>query len=166
MMDLVLALLTPFFAAAGLPDPRQAAQETIAAYRTTNPDQLLTAVRVVTFALATIDNLRLSLTDDVSLSMKLKLRSNANALNRTSQKAADTLEAAPPPKHSQDQAWAAAMTEIATEYTAELPNLPPAQRQTQLARISALSDIAKTLATNKAPPRKARLLGSTAIQPP
>jgi hypothetical protein len=178
MLEFVLNLLTPFLVAGGLTDPaiaRQTAKETIAAYNA--PGQPLTVAQIITFALAAIDNLRLALPDDVSMSMKLKLRGNANALNRASQKAADTLDATKPQTTNkpagpplpastqpQDQAWAAAMTEIATEYTAELPHLPPAQHRAHLARISALSDIAKTLATNNAPPLKARLLGSTAMQ--
>ena len=174
MLELVLNLLTPFLIAAGLSDPalaRQTAKETIAAYKA--PDQLLTVAQITTFALAAIDNLRLSLPEDLSLSMKLKLRGNANALNRASQKATASLEtkkpqapADPPaPTPSQDLAWAAVMTDVATEYTAELPNLSPTQRHTHLARIAALSDTAHALGSGKAPPLKARLLGSTAIQP-
>jgi len=175
MLELVLNLLTPFLIAGGLTDPtlaRQAAAETIAAYNA--PDQPLTVAQIITFALAAIDNLRLSLPEDVSLSMKLKLRGNANALNRASQKAAASLETTKPqtpadpptatPTQSQDQAWAAAMTDVATEYTAKLANLPPAQHRTQRARIDALSDTAHALNTGKAPPFKARLLGGTAMQ--
>lgn len=178
MMELALNLLTPFFTAAGLTDPalaRQTAKETIAAYNA--PDRLLTVAQIITFALAAIDNLRLSLPEDLSLSMKLKLRGNANALNRASQKAAAGLETTKPqaaqkppdppppaPTQSQDLAWAAAMTDVATEYTAELANLAPAQRRPHLARIDALSDTARTLGSGKAPPLKARLLAGTAMQ--
>jgi hypothetical protein len=190
-MELIITLLTPFLIAGGLTDPalaRQTAQETIAAYKVAAPDQLLSVAQIVTFALAAIDNLRLSLPETLSLSMKLKLRGNANALNRAAQKAAAALEAqrrdapamlpapevkkpqtpagasTPAATQSQDLAWAAAMTNVAGEFTAELANLPPIQRPIQLARIGALSDTARTLGSGKAPPLKARLLGSTAMQ--
>jgi hypothetical protein len=67
-------------------------------------------------------------------------------------------------KNPSDVAWAAAMTGVAAEYTAELPNLTPAERSVQLARIAALSKIATSLGNGTAPPLKARLLGSTTMQ--
>jgi hypothetical protein len=69
-----------------------------------------------------------------------------------------------PENRQTDLAWAAAMTDIATEYTAALPSLPPAQHPTHLARVGALSQIANLLETGQAPPLKARLLGSTAMR--
>jgi hypothetical protein len=148
------------------------------------------------FALTSVDNLRLSLPAGLSLSMKLKLRGNANALQRSSQRATATLEAhpqdteppdptavlaaletaktevrkaqaTPPTQPSTDRQidlnWAGAMTDIATEFTTELAQMPPAQRRTHLARIGALSTIATTLGAGNAPPLKARLLGTTAL---
>ncbi len=56
------------------------------------------------------------------------------------------------------------MTDVALKYTAELAGLPPAQRPAQRARIDALSAIANTLRQGKAPPLKARLLGSTSLR--
>jgi hypothetical protein len=56
------------------------------------------------------------------------------------------------------------MTCVAAEYTAELPRLTPAQRQTHLARIGALSQISTMLGQGKAPPLKSRLLGSTTLR--
>ncbi|WP_158932985.1 hypothetical protein [Acidisphaera sp. S103] len=192
LLGFVLNLLTPFLIAGGLTDPalaRQAAEQAVAAYQEAGNRQLLTIAQITAFALAALDNLRLSLPQDLSLSMKLKLRSNANALNRASQTATATLETqrrdAPEPAEipasletaktppepkpganvtQTDLAWAAAMTDVAAEYTTELPNLPPAQHRTHLARVSALSNIAHMLGTGQAPPLKARLLGSTAIQ--
>ena len=191
LLGFVLNLLTPFLIAGGLTDPalaRQAAEQAIAE---AGNHQLLTTTQIVAFALTALDNLRLSLPEDLSLSMKLKLRGNANALNRASQKATATLQTqrhdtpetspetaktrvqqtapkpanppAPPENRQTDLAWAAAMTDIATEYTAELPNLPPAQRRTHLAHIGALSETARLLGSGNAPPLKARLLGSTSL---
>ena len=96
LMPFLLAVLTPFLTAGGILDPdlaRQAATEAIAAY---GDRQLLTTGQVVAFALAALENLRLSAPPDLSLSMKLKLRGNANALNRSSQKASATQPPNPP----------------------------------------------------------------------
>jgi hypothetical protein len=177
LMPFLLAVLTPFLTAAGIPDPdlaRQAATETINAYKANSQDQLVTTAQIVAFAFASLENLRLSAPDDLSLSMKLKLRGNANALNRVSQNAAAALErqrrtpepapAAPPETAKTDLAWAAAMTDVAAEITAELPNLPPAERRTRLAHIGALSETARLLGSGNAPPLKARLLASTSLE--
>ena len=63
-----------------------------------------------------------------------------------------------------DLAWASAMTGVAAEYTAELPHLTPAQRQTHLARIGALTEISTMLGAGEAPPLKSRLLASTTLR--
>jgi hypothetical protein len=198
LTEFVLSILTPFLMTGSITDPdlaRRAAAETIAAYKAAAQDQLVTIAQIVAFALTALDNLRLSLPPDLSLSMKLKLRGNANALNRASQHAAATLEsqqpapdpteiltalesakaivqqakatkpATPHPERDRqiDLAWANAMTDVAAEYTAELPALSPAERQNQLARIGALSKIATSLSSGDAPPLKARLLGTTSL---
>jgi hypothetical protein len=212
MMGFIISLLTPFLMTAGITDiglARRAVTETIAAYQAAGPsrnDQLVSIAQTVAFALASLDNLRLSMPADLSLSMKLKLRGNANALNRSSRDATATLDsqrrdtpaAEPEPDPTKllaaledtktlvrqaettppagpitagpitdreiDLSWASAMTDIATEFSAELPNLQPAQRRTYLARIGALSEIARTLSGPSAPPLKARLLGSTSLR--
>jgi hypothetical protein len=206
LMAFILSLLTPFLMTGGITDidlARRATAETIAAYKVAGQDQLVTIAQIIAFALTSLDNLRLSLPQDLSLPMKLKLRGNAGALNRASQQATTALEnqrretPAPepdldpteilaaletaktvvqqaqtatqatrqnPPDRQTDAAWAAAMTGVAAEYTAELPNLTPAERSVQLARIAALSKIATSLGNGTAPPLKARLLGSTTMQ--
>jgi hypothetical protein len=198
LMPFLLAVLTPFLTAGGILDPdlaRQAAIETIAAYQAADNRELLTTTtQIVAFALASLENLRLSAPPDLSLSMKLKLRGNANALNRTSQKTAATLDIqrddSPAETPDQDPAeimaslksaqtiitqaqpslirqgdlrWGQAMTDIAVEYTAELPTLPPEKRRAHFARIGALSKIASMLGRGDAPPLKSRLLASTAM---
>jgi hypothetical protein len=195
----VVSLLVPFLMAGGITDidvARRAAAETIAAYKAGGQDEIVTIAQTVAFALASLDNLRLSMQADLSLSMKLKLRGNANALNRSSRDATTTLDsqrrdtpaaepdptelraaletaktvvqqaqttphAANPTGREIDLSWASAMTDVAAEFSAELPNLQPAQRRTHLARIGALSEIARTLGRGDAPPLKARLLGGT-----
>ena len=81
---------------AGLTDvarARQAAAEAIAAYRAAGAEQLVSIAQIVGFALASLDNLRLSATPERSVSMTLRLRGNANALNRAAQQATVTLAA-------------------------------------------------------------------------
>jgi hypothetical protein len=95
LMEFALSLLVPFLTTGSLTDPalaRRAAAETIAAYQAAGQDQLVTIAQLVAFALASLDNLRLSMPPDLSLSMKLKLRGTANALNRSSQRATATLD--------------------------------------------------------------------------
>jgi 2-phosphoglycerate kinase len=63
LMPFLVAVLTPFLTAAGIPDPdlaRQAATETIQAYQANGQAQLLTTAQIVAFAFAALENLRLS----------------------------------------------------------------------------------------------------------
>ncbi len=69
----------------------------------------------------------------------------------------------PSPNRQRQLSWASAMTDIATECTAELAILPPHQRQTQILRINALTKTAQTLSQGKVP-LKSQLLGSTSLQ--
>ncbi|MDB5400232.1 MAG: hypothetical protein JWQ55_2250, partial [Rhodopila sp.] len=80
LMEFILTLLTPFLMTGGITDihlARLAANEAIAAYTGETPTQLITIGQILAFALTALDNLRLSLPPDLSLSMKLKLRGNA-----------------------------------------------------------------------------------------
>jgi hypothetical protein len=212
-MGFILSLLAPLLTIGGITDPdlaRRAAAETIAAYRAAAPnrsdtiDQLISIAQIVAFALASLDAIRLSLPADLALPMKLKLRCSANALSRSSQRAAATLDrqrrnaapldaapaeqdpsatlacletaktvvrqatatqpATPATDRQADLSWANAMTDVATEYSAELAELPPVKRRTHLARIGALAEIATTLGRGDAPPLKARLLGTTSLR--
>ena len=54
----------------------------------------MTIGQILAFALTALDNLRLSMAPDLSLSMKLKLRGNANALNRCARDNSKLLEKA------------------------------------------------------------------------
>ncbi len=94
LLSCLLGLLTPLLMTAGLTDvalARRAAAEAIAAYRAAGADQLVSIAQIVGFALASLDNLRLSATPEQSVSMTLRLRGNANALNRAAQQATATL---------------------------------------------------------------------------
>ena len=94
LLQVVLSLLTPLLMAGGITDTdlaRRAARQAIAACNG-GQGQLVTIAQIVGFAFASLDNLRLSAAPDLSLSMKLKLRGNANALNRSTQRSTAALE--------------------------------------------------------------------------
>jgi hypothetical protein len=122
LMEFILTLLTPFLMTGGITDihlARLAANEAIAAYTGETPTQLITIGQILAFALTALDNLRLSLPPDLSLSMKLKLRGNANALNRSARDQTQRLDrakiaAAPPHPSIAEQAAMAAWDDIET----------------------------------------------------
>jgi hypothetical protein len=87
-MTLIIALLAPMFLGVGEGDvrlARMAATETVNAYRARNQADLLAVAQIVAFGLAALGSLSLSLADDISLPMMLRLRGNANACNRSAE---------------------------------------------------------------------------------
>jgi hypothetical protein len=95
MLAFILGLLTQMLSAAGIADPdlaSRAAAEAIETYAAAGSRRLVTAGEVIAFGLAALDALRLSMAPDLSLSMKLKLRSCANGLNRSVQASTKRLE--------------------------------------------------------------------------
>jgi hypothetical protein len=208
-MNLIVALLAPMFLVASAGDvafARMAATETINAYSARNHADLIAVAQIVAFGLAALGSLSLSMADDISLSLVLRLRGNANALNRAAEQnrralreslpdarvphpaagpagaePADTLyeaniaaearlhpqnpepeaEPSPVPPAFPDAAptvaaqvmsprqlqamWAAAMTDVAEEFTASLPHLPPAERSLAVRRADILTSAAHTL---------------------
>lgn len=88
LMNLIANLLVPMFFSASDGDitfARLAATETINAYCARNQAGLLAVAQIVAFGLAALGSLSQSMTDDLPLSMTLRLRSNANALNRSAE---------------------------------------------------------------------------------
>jgi hypothetical protein len=86
LMEFILGLLAPMLMAGSITDlhlGRLAAQEAIDTYKTRGQTNLMAIGQILAFALTALDNLRLSMAPDLSLSMKLKLRGSANALNRS-----------------------------------------------------------------------------------
>jgi len=69
LLAFILSCLTPLLATSSLADAANAARQAIAAYNATAADQLLTIAQVVGFAIAALDNLRLSasLTHEIAL---------------------------------------------------------------------------------------------------
>ncbi len=177
LLDVILGFLAPILLAAGVADiqlARLAAQEAIAAYQTGGQGNLVTIAQVVGFAIASLDALRLSAAPDASLSMKLKLRGNANALSRSTQR---SLQTHTPPASTNDEpahaeALAAleqaqtlqaqtrqAQTRQAETLQAQTPERPSdPDRQRELAWADAMTDVAAESAREFArlPPEQRR----------
>jgi hypothetical protein len=208
LMHLIVTFLTPMFISATGGDvylARLAALETVNAYGARNQADLIAIAQIIAFGLAVLGSLSLSMADDLSLSMTLRLRSNANALNRAAEQnrrairerrscvpapyqgnfdpgpdqtgdeaevianlpktqqsvaasqaerrrpgglavQAPTAPAAASMTEQQRQAvWAAAMSDVAAEYSSSLPHLPPAEREAAANRAAALSRCATHL---------------------
>ncbi|MFL5282641.1 MAG: hypothetical protein ACJ8AW_17055 [Rhodopila sp.] len=254
MMTIVIAFLAPMFLWVGdIALARAAAVETLNAYRIASHRSLFTAAKIIAFDLATLCSLSQSMAEDIAIPLALRLRNNANSMDRAAERNRQALEteqraaiaaktarfseeaavaaaqqavheakaatraapapaappatpprtstpaaspampprisalaaqpvpalrasapAAPPatpsapapqprtqatppapaPRHpapATDQqwnaAWADAMAQVAAEFTAGLPGLPPAERAAELMRIQTLTDAAKALAS-------------------
>jgi hypothetical protein len=88
LLSLVVILLAPVFlgvTAGDLTLARMAALHTIDDYRARNHADLVAVAQIVGFGLAALGSLSLSLADDISLSMTLRLRGNAVACNRAAE---------------------------------------------------------------------------------
>jgi len=88
LLQLIVAFLAPMFMSASTGDlgfARLAALETIASYGLRTQAELMNIAQIIAFGLAAMDSLWLSMADDVSLTMKIRLRSTANGLNRSAQ---------------------------------------------------------------------------------
>ncbi len=95
LLEFVLGFLTPLLMAgctSDLVSARLAAIETLAAYRVRTQAELIKVAQIVAYGLAAMDNLRLSMAPDLPVSLKLRLRSGANALNRSAQQITRGLE--------------------------------------------------------------------------
>jgi hypothetical protein len=97
LLEILLGFLTPLLMIGSTTDTtlaRVAAQQAIAEHRAQTHGELVTIAQIVAFALTALDNLRLSVAADLSLPMKLRLRANANGLNRASLQATKILDKA------------------------------------------------------------------------
>jgi hypothetical protein len=89
LTNLIVAFLAPMFLGASGGDigfARAAAIETVNAYRTRNHADLVSIAQIIAFGLAALGSLSLSMADDLSLPMILRLRGNANALDRSAER--------------------------------------------------------------------------------
>jgi hypothetical protein len=117
--------------------------------------ELVTISQIVAFALTAIDNLRLSMPDDVSMTMKLRLRGNANALNRASLNAVEALDKA---RASADPLWAevAEPAPMETPAAEPIPATLPTEVQHRRHWANAMATVAGELRTRSAEAPRAR----------
>jgi hypothetical protein len=90
LLTLVVTLLAPLFlldADGDITSARAAALQTVTAYRAQNHASLLAVAKIIAFGLAALGSLSLSMADDLPIPMILRLRGNANALNRVAERA-------------------------------------------------------------------------------
>jgi hypothetical protein len=227
LMSLIVTLLLPTFLGVTAGDialARIAAIETINDYRARNNADLIAIAQIIACGLAALGSLSLSMDDDISLSMTLRLRGSAVALNRSAEQnrrvltqplrdnptpyyletppdpetkpaataedpgiaraeaflsaaAAQELAAesearlqdprqiagqTPAPAPAQNatvsdkrhqEMRAIAMVKEASEITASIPHLPPAERPAAAVRAAALGSAANELLTGVSPPR-------------
>jgi hypothetical protein len=88
LLTLIAALLAPIFFCVTNGDinlARMAAIETINAYRARDNTDLIAIAQIVGNGLAALSSLSLSMADDLSLNMTLRLRGNANACSRSAE---------------------------------------------------------------------------------
>jgi hypothetical protein len=88
LMNLIATLLAPMFlgvTGGNVALARMAAIETINAYRAQNLADLIAIAQIIAYGLAALGSLSLSMADDLSLSMTLRLRGNANACTRSAE---------------------------------------------------------------------------------
>ncbi len=192
LMEFLLGILASLLTAGGLTDPatvQAAAREAIDAYAPRNHAELLTVTQIVGLSLTALDNLRLSMGPDVTSAMKLRLRGNANALNRLSLRHAGSLEksrsAVPPDRTGQapsrqpaiareqpplsetkpdSEQWAEGMTAAAAELRSRAAHVTAAQRGTDQIWADVLTGVASELHRAMPASVKADLLGSTLMQ--
>jgi hypothetical protein len=97
LINLILALLAPMFLWSTCGDLRLAhiaAAETLREYRVTSRLSLWTVAKIIAFDIATLSSLSQSMHEDVSVTRALRLRGNANSLDRSGERNRRALEAA------------------------------------------------------------------------
>jgi hypothetical protein len=88
LMNLIVSLFQPMFLKAAAGDigmARLTAIATVNAYRARNHADLVAIPQIIAFGLCAVGSLGLSMTDDIPPAMALRLRGNANALNRSAE---------------------------------------------------------------------------------
>jgi hypothetical protein len=145
LIRIVITLLTPMFllgADGNVEFARMAANETLRSYKPYDHASLIRVANIIAFGLATLGSLSISMQDDLPIMLVLRLRSNANALDRSAdrnQRAVKTVkpaarpQPAPPPAPKQEfddaavQASVAEASRLAAEFRASTRTRPPAQ---------------------------------------
>ncbi len=135
-LETIIAFLLPYFSAASR-DKHEARSEiidTLACYETRTRAEMLQAAHIIAFGMTTLDVLAEAKTAEMSQSMRLRYRSCANSLNRSTlqtekaldQRLGDQLPAAPAemPEPIDDMRQAEIMAAI-QEYTAKIDSQRP-----------------------------------------
>ena len=107
LLNLLVLLIAPMFLTASGADiryARMAALDTINAYQARNHADLIAIAQIVAYGLAALGSLSLSMADDISLSMVLRLRGNANACTRSAEQNRRALRGKPGPGPGQPAA--------------------------------------------------------------
>jgi hypothetical protein len=100
LANLVVMLLAPMFLWSTNGDIHlayTAAAQTVNEYRVTNRLSLFTIAKIIAFDIATLSSLSQSMYEDVSVLLALRLRSNANSLDRSGERNRHRLEQASRP---------------------------------------------------------------------
>jgi hypothetical protein len=142
----ICGFILPFFlAAAGgnVKAARAAVAELIDAYNPATPTELDLVGRIIGFSIVAMDNLRLSMDDDLSTTKLLRYRSNAVSLSRASEQARVILQAI--------QAKRETTAQIPRPAVAAAPAPSPPARTSDLPRATALSDRTSTVTATGAP---------------
>ena len=95
LVNLILALLAPMFLWSTNGDIRlayTAAAQMVNEYRIANRLSLFTVAKIIAFDIATLSSLSLSMYEDVSMLLALRLRGNANSLDRSGERSRRRLE--------------------------------------------------------------------------
>jgi hypothetical protein len=131
LMAILPGLLVPLLASGPEADrglAHRAALQAIEAYRASTQGELVTIAQIIGFGLAALDDLSLSMATDLSVSAKLRLRGNANALNRASLRATAALDRIQQPMEPGLDEWAghdpSAIELTASEPPASEPLMP------------------------------------------
>jgi hypothetical protein len=182
LLATITALMLPTLAEPDL--ARRAAREAIDAYQPRGRWEDINITQILAFALTTLDTLRLSMADTVSTAMKLKLRGNANGLNRSARDNTHILEQArrtapaaavtagarpgptaeiraPEPRRHAD--WETAMKTVAARLRAAAATASPARQEVNALWAESLTTVAHEIAAGQHRPAtgKAGLLRTT-----
>jgi hypothetical protein len=162
---------------------RRAAQQAIEAYQPRDPLELIATGQILAFAMTALETLRLAATPEVSPPMQLKLRANANGLNRAARDTTRILDrireaaaaqaeiaawqhseppsppdppAAPPPAgEPRDRPdWAAAMNRMAARLRATTPPAASVQHTVNALWIDTLDNVAQEITQARHQPKR------------
>jgi len=177
LVNLIITLLAPLFrlrSDSEIRFARMAATETVNAYRIDTQADLITVAQIVAFGLSALRALSLAMTEEIGLTMQVRMHSNANTMSKISeslrrslakdqrdrdQQAQPAPQAQPqptqpkpaPPQQTAQQAaasqavWANAVATVAREFAAEIATLPPQEREAAQRRVNAMNYTANQL---------------------